>query len=197
MTVRGRARSCGMLRDAAGSCSPVRALSCDSGSVGFRAAPVGDMVSRAPCRISGAWCHARGSGRAVVGRGRLRATARRTGSGLAAGRVVRTQSGPRHKRFYDSAQWLALRRRVIAEVHGASLYELSLAPSRYVPATCVHHVMRVTEHPEWALSEWAVDGRGRVVRNLIPLSHLGHDVAHGRCGFGVAPRPRPLTDERW
>lgn len=110
---------------------------------------------------------------------------------------VRTQAGPRHKRFYDSARWLALRRRVIAEAHGASLYELSLAPSRYVPATCVHHVMRVAEHPEWALSEWAVDGRGRVVRNLIPLSHLGHDVAHGRCGFGAAPRPRPLTDERW
>jgi hypothetical protein len=111
---------------------------------------------------------------------------------------VRAQAGRAgRKRLYDSARWLALRRRVIDEAHGASLYELSLSPSRYVPATCVHHVMRVSEHPEWALSEWAVDEGGRVIRNLIPLSHVGHDVAHGRCGFGVAPRPRPLTEERW
>ena len=110
---------------------------------------------------------------------------------------VRTQAGPRRKRLYDSARWLALRRRVIDEAHGASLYELSLSPARYVPATCVHHVMRVSEHPEWALSEWAVDEGGRVIRNLLPLSHVGHDVTHGRCGFGVAPRPRPLTEERW
>ena len=107
------------------------------------------------------------------------------------------ESGPRHRRFYSSARWLRIRARVLAEAHGASAYELSLSPSRYEPATCVHHVMRVSAHPEWALSEWAVDGRGRVVRNLVPLSARAHDLAHGRFGFSPGQRPRPLTEERW
>lgn len=107
--------------------------------------------------------------------------------------------GPRHKRFYDSARWLHLRARVIADAHGASLYELAQSPSRYVPATVVHHVMRVDDYPGWALSEWAVDERGRVIRNLVPLSHLGHDVAHGRFQphGSHAPHAPMLTVERW
>lgn len=109
---------------------------------------------------------------------------------------VRRESGPRHVRLYWLSAWQRLRARVIAEAHGASAYELSLSPARYVPAECVHHVMRVSEHPEWALSEWAVDGRGDVVRNLIPLSREAHEIAHGRSGT-PARRPRPLTEERW
>ena len=99
--------------------------------------------------------------------------------------------------FYNSPAWRRLRARVIAESHGASMMELSSSPARFVPATVVHHVMRVGEHPGWALSEWAVEG-GLVVRNLVPLSHDAHDVAHGR--FRHRPRAAaagPLTEERW
>lgn len=102
-------------------------------------------------------------------------------------------------RFYNRAAWRALRARVLAETHGASLYELSLSPARYVPARYVHHVMRVHEHPEWALSEWAALPDGRVVRNLMPLSFEGHELAHGRACHGHVPRDgsREITRERW
>lgn len=110
---------------------------------------------------------------------------------------IRNEAGPKRKRFYDSAAWLHLRSKVLAESHGASIYELTLSPARYVPATCVHHVMRVSQHPEWALSEWAVDETGAVIRNLIPLSHFAHDLAHGRCMPGGMGRAAPLTEERW
>lgn len=109
-------------------------------------------------------------------------------------------SRDRGKAFYDSARWLRLRRRVLDEAHGASLWELGQSPARFVPATTVHHVMRVGQWPGWALSEWAVGPDGSVVRNLIPLSHDGHDAAHGRFGFR-RQRGRggdgPLTPERW
>lgn len=102
-------------------------------------------------------------------------------------------------RFYNRAAWRALRARVLAETHGASLYELHMSPSRYVPARFVHHVMRVHEHPEWALSEWATLSDGRVIRNLMPLSQEGHEVAHGRACHGHVPRDgsREITRERW
>lgn len=108
-------------------------------------------------------------------------------------------AGPLVNRFYNRAAWRALRSRVLAETHGASLYELSQSPSRYAPARYVHHVMRVHEHPEWALSEWATLPDGRVIRNLMPLSFDGHEVAHGRACHGHVPRDgsRQITKERW
>lgn len=98
--------------------------------------------------------------------------------------------------FYNSPAWRALRAKVLAEFHGESQYELGLSPARFVPATVVHHVMHVEEYPGWALSEWAVRD-GEVVRNLVPLSHDGHDVAHGRFGRGQRRRADPLTEEMW
>lgn len=108
---------------------------------------------------------------------------------------IRNHGALRCKAFYQSPRWRELRARVLAETHGASVYELALSPARYSPAECVHHVMRVEDAPGWALSEWAVDGSGRVVRNLIPLSHAGHNVAHGREELAI-PAP-PVTVERW
>lgn len=98
--------------------------------------------------------------------------------------------------FYNSPAWRRLRAEVLAEFHGESQWELSLSPALYVPATVIHHVMHVEDHPGWALSEWAVRD-GEVIRNLVPLSHDGHDVAHGRFGRGQRHRVKPLTDERW
>lgn len=98
--------------------------------------------------------------------------------------------------FYNSARWRRLRARVLAEFHGESQYELGLEPSRYVPAETVHHVMHVDEYPGWALSEFALDADGNLIRNLIPLSHAAHDIAHGRFGKNVRARAA-LTDEMW
>jgi hypothetical protein len=99
--------------------------------------------------------------------------------------------------FYNCAEWRKLRARVLAEFHGESQWELGLSPARYVPATVVHHVMHVEDWPGWALSEWAVDECGEVIRNLMPLSHEAHDVAHGRFGRGQRHRNPPITEERW
>lgn len=99
--------------------------------------------------------------------------------------------------FYNCPEWRRLRARVLAEHHGESQWELGLSPARYVPATVVHHVMHVDVWPGWALSEWAIDEHGEVVRNLVPLSHEGHDMAHGRFGRGQRHRVPPLTSERW
>ena len=60
----------------------------------------------------------------------------------------------------------------------------------------VHHVMHVDEYPGWALSEFALDAEGNLIRNLIPLSHAAHDIAHGRFGKNVRSRVA-LTDEMW
>jgi hypothetical protein len=99
--------------------------------------------------------------------------------------------------FYGCAAWRRLRARVLAEYHGESQWELGLAPARVVPATVVHHVMHVEDWPGWALSEWALDESGEVVRNLVPLSQEGHDAAHQRFGHRVNVHPPPLTEERW
>lgn len=99
--------------------------------------------------------------------------------------------------FYCLAAWRRLRARVLAEFHGESQWELGLSPARYVPATVVHHVMHIEDWPGWALSKWAVNERGEVIRNLVPLSHEAHDVAHGRFGRGQRHRNPPITEERW
>ena len=99
--------------------------------------------------------------------------------------------------FYCSKQWRTLRQSVLEKFHFESQWELGLSPARYVPATVVHHVMHVEDWPGWALSEWAVDERGEVIRNLVPLSHEAHDVAHGRFGRGQRHRNPPITEERW
>lgn len=100
-------------------------------------------------------------------------------------------------RFYRSVEWRRLRARILASMHQQSLWELSLSPAKYVKADTVHHILRLDRYPGFALHPWAVDERGNVVRNLIPLSHAAHDLVHGRRfdgGFAKAP---PLTPERW
>lgn len=99
--------------------------------------------------------------------------------------------------FYNSAAWRHLREKVLDECHCESLYERSLSPARYVRATTVHHVMHLDRFPGWGLSEWAVDVDGQLVRNLVPLSHDAHDIAHGRfigCG---RRKSNPVTEEWW
>lgn len=101
-----------------------------------------------------------------------------------------------YRDFYRSPAWRRLRAEVLASMHGESLVELAASPARFVRADTVHHVLRVSRWPGYALHPWALDEEGRVVRNLIPLSHAAHDAVHGRV-FGGAVRNTPLTEEWW
>lgn len=101
-----------------------------------------------------------------------------------------------YRDFYRSPAWRRLRAEVLASMHGESLVELAASPARFVRADTVHHVLRVSRWPGYALHPWALDEEGRVVRNLIPLSHAAHDAVHGRA-FGGAVRNTPLTEEWW
>ena len=103
-----------------------------------------------------------------------------------------------HRRFYKSAEWRRLRSKVLEEFHFESQDELVASPARYVKATCVHHDRFVDKYPGWALSEFWIDDKENVRRNLIPLSHEAHDLRHGR--YGGRPRVEtidPVTDEWW
>lgn len=110
---------------------------------------------------------------------------------------ARRERNGHDRAFYDSARWRRLRAKVLEECHGESLYELAQSPALYVPATTVHHVMLVERHPGWALSEWAVDVDGQLVRNLVPLSDAGHNVAHGRFRGSNVRKRSYVTEERW
>ena len=99
--------------------------------------------------------------------------------------------------FYNSARWRRLRARVLAEFHGESQYELGLSPRRIVRAEVVHHVMHVEDYPGWALSEFVLDEHGEIIRNLVPLSHEAHDIAHGRFGKAQRIKGDDISIERW
>ncbi len=88
---------------------------------------------------------------------------------------------------------------MLEQAHGESIAELYEAPTKYVPATTVHHVLRANVSPGYALSEWAMDKHtGQVVRNLIPLSDYAHNVVHNRVGSTRELQTSvALTPERW
>lgn len=105
------------------------------------------------------------------------------------------------RRFYQRAAWAKVRRRVLAEWHGACADCLAASPARFTPATTVHHDARVEDAPGWALSEWRAEptGGGMVaVRNLFPLCDRCHDARHGRVGPRIRDRDGGAqTAERW
>lgn len=100
-------------------------------------------------------------------------------------------------RFYRSAAWRRVRAEVLGSMHMESLLELSGSPARVARADTVHHILRLDRYPGYALHPWALDGEGRVVRNLIPLTHAAHDLVHGRRFAGGQTKAPLLTPERW
>ncbi len=117
---------------------------------------------------------------------------------LAARLRARRERDGGDKAFYDSRAWRDhLRVKVMADHHWECQDCLAKSPARYTRAEHVHHVMHVDQYPGWAMSEWACDSRGNVIRNLVPLCHECHDRRHDRY-MGVGGRARePLTPERW
>lgn len=102
--------------------------------------------------------------------------------------------------FYMRAAWRSLRERVIDEWRGACADCLVASPSRFNPATTVHHDAHVEELPGWSLSEWWLDESGPVPvvrRNLWPLCERHHNERHGRFEFAEPRHAAEVTPERW
>ena len=85
--------------------------------------------------------------------------------------------------FYNSKYWRGLSAEIIKENHGECA--MCRAVKKLTPATLVHHVQHLREHPELAYE------RG----NLMPLCHDCHERAHKR---GIYAEPAGFTnEEKW
>ena len=94
-------------------------------------------------------------------------------------------------RFYKSSEFRSLRRKVL-EQHHYECYNCR-ARGKIVKAQEVHHVFKVREYPQYALSEF-VEIDGELKRNLIPLCRDCHNKEHRRLNH----KPRAtLNEERW
>jgi len=96
--------------------------------------------------------------------------------------------------FYTSSPWLNLRDEVLEDYH----YECQECKrrGRYRRATIVHHVKRVREFPELALSKTYIDEDGKEQVQLKPVCKSCHEyVEHPeRLRWN---KKKPLTEERW
>lgn len=96
-------------------------------------------------------------------------------------------------RFYKSPEWITLRARILSTFHNEC--QECIKSGKVTRAKFVHHVNEVKHRPDLALSEFYTDEEGKKQRNLIPLCHMHHDMAHGRfCGGEFRPQ---LNKERW
>ena len=97
-------------------------------------------------------------------------------------------------KFYKTKEWLYLRNKILEKFH----YECQecLKKGKYASATTVHHINEVKHRPDLALSEYYIDSKTREKkRNLIPLCHQCHDIAHER--FCSGENKKQLNEERW
>ena len=92
--------------------------------------------------------------------------------------------------FYNSYYWRKLSHQVIKQYNGECL--LCKSKGLYSPATLVHHVKPIKEHPSLAYSVTYVDDDGKEKIQLMPLCQSCHEYMHHR----FTPKP-PLTVERW
>ena len=94
--------------------------------------------------------------------------------------------------FYLTAWWGQKRREVLKLDHGECQHHKERG--QYAPATIVHHVHELLQHPDLALTIWMGE-QGESERNLISLCHACHEEAHGH--RQEARAAEPLTPERW
>lgn len=94
--------------------------------------------------------------------------------------------------FYTSSQWLRLRAEVLQEYK----YECQHCKARgfYTKADTVHHDRYVKKYPWLALSKVWIDSQGNERKQLIPLCHNCHELAHHH---RQKKKEKPLTPERW
>lgn len=97
--------------------------------------------------------------------------------------------------FYISPRWKTLR----AEVLKDARYECAdcRARGKYTRATTVHHIRRVKQYPEYALSA-TYEFQGREVENLRPLCAACHEAHHPeRHAKKHHADGHEVTPERW
>lgn len=95
-------------------------------------------------------------------------------------------------RFYDWPEWAAARDDVLRMDLGEC--QLCKARGRYRKAALVHHVQHLKDRPDLALSVFDPD-TGR--RQLVSLCRGCHEEQHPERMRRTAPKPEPLTEERW
>ena len=85
--------------------------------------------------------------------------------------------------FYQSREFRAVSNRVLKEQR-----ECQVCKERrlYGPAEIAHHIYRVKEHPELALSVYTPEGE----RNIIAVCRKCHNEIH-------FPRRRYVNEEKW
>lgn len=106
-------------------------------------------------------------------------------------RIKRLMDSPRQVKFYQSPEWVRMRRHVL-ERHNNEC-EICRSRGKYAKATMVHHVWHVTKHPELSLSEYYYSG-GKAHAQLLALCHPCHEAVHQH---RHAKKCEPITPERW
>lgn len=94
--------------------------------------------------------------------------------------------------FYISIYWVRLRKEVLIE----DRYECQLCKAKgyYKRANTVHHMNRVRERPDLALSKFYIDENGEKKRQLLSVCFDCHEEEH------IKEKQCPkilLTPERW
>ena len=94
--------------------------------------------------------------------------------------------------FYRSPAWKSLRLQVLKLDH----YECQLCKQRgrYRKAVIVHHVKRLKDRPDLALSIYDPDTKER---QLISVCKACHEREHPESQRQYAPKAEPVTKERW
>lgn len=95
-------------------------------------------------------------------------------------------------RFYDWPEWA--RARSAALRMDCWECQACKAVRRYRKAELVHHVKHLTERPDLALS---VFDPATGERQLVSLCRACHEEQHPERMRKPAPRPAPITEERW
>lgn len=96
------------------------------------------------------------------------------------------------RRFYDWPEWEAARDAALRLDHWEC--QCCKARGRYRRAVLVHHVQHLKDRPDLALSAFDPD-TGR--RQLVSLCRGCHEEQHPERMRRPAPKPAPLTEERW
>lgn len=94
------------------------------------------------------------------------------------------------RKFYDRAAWAGLRDEVLRLDNREC--QLCRARGRYRRADLVHHVKRLRDRPDLALSIWDGDER-----QLVSLCKRCHEEQHPESLRQTTQSQEPLTLERW
>lgn len=96
------------------------------------------------------------------------------------------------RRFYDWPEWEQVRDDVLRLDHWEC--QGCKARHRYQMAALVHHVKHLKDRPDLALSVFDPDTGER---QLVSLCRACHEEQHPERIRRPAPRPPPVTEERW